>query len=259
MALLITGCGAPAQQVHLNHAFSVLDADTFTAIQENEFVTGELAATRSRTTHADHGESWTGFYLYGRHTYLELFGPGATAGPEGTCGIGLGVDHPGELDALATRLAAEGHPLKTGLRTRVEDGKETPWFRMGYFPDDPDGGGLTMWVMEYANGSDRETYLRPRQVPGRLLVEVRGVRMAMPALDRAHFAAEVTRFGWVVRLEGDSVIAELPEATVRVDLGPRPALLELRLELAHPVPHRELHLGRSTLVVGPGSEAVWHF
>jgi hypothetical protein len=55
------------------------------------------------------------------------------------------------------------------------------------------------------------------------------------------------------------VIAELPEATVRIDLAPAPHLVELRLALAHPVTRREVTLGRSTLVVGPDAEATWRF
>ncbi len=67
--------------VFLNHFFTVLDLETYQAIEASEFMTREFAPNEYRKT--VRGDlSYAGIYFYGLNTYFEFFdeesrGPGS--------------------------------------------------------------------------------------------------------------------------------------------------------------------------------------
>lgn len=263
----------PPLAVYLNHVYLVLDGETYEAIAGSDFVRRELAGFEQRTTTAG-GMSWTGTYLYGEETYVELFGPGGVAGV-GRGGVIFGVDRPGELERVRARLAAElGEEPPVLERRRVKGEEPIPWFRMtGYY--DP-GDVLGVGVMEYERGylgawygdgeaaatdvSRRQNRARDYK-PERLLDDVTGVTVAVPAAERARLLAQLEAFGYRLEVAGDGHLASGPGVHLRIvpASDERRGVVELELALRRPWQgERELRFGRSVLAFD-GRTATWTF
>ena len=87
--------------IEFNHLYVTLDPETLDSIGKSEFISQENC-TISRNTVKTDLESWTGTYLMGKHTYLELFPPGGAEGlREGFSGIGFNSQQPGQIDIVA--------------------------------------------------------------------------------------------------------------------------------------------------------------
>ncbi len=114
------------QLLYYNHAYGVFDRETADAIEHSAYLR-KFADFQVRTTTGADGETWTGRYLMGRETYLELFGVGDVPGQDGTlgcAGTGLSTERAGDLATVIERLRAEGVsrpgpvPPDAGLRRR---------------------------------------------------------------------------------------------------------------------------------------------
>ncbi|WP_394844907.1 DUF5829 family protein [Pendulispora brunnea] len=266
---------APEPRVVLNHVVATLDAETLAAIQRNSFIREHLAAAEERTNATADGQSWTGFYLYGRDTSIEFFGPGpSTAAGDGA--IGLGVDERGGLERLASRLRASGRRFHPHLVTKRDpDGRELPWFTTATFLPERPKAPFGSWVMEYRpefmagrvagtqrdpNDVSRRNYLFIRYRPEMLVENLRSAHYRMPCRERDEFATDFAAYGWRVRREGDDAVATGPDFEMRLTAdAERTGLVELRFALQRKVDRQEVALGSSKLTVGPGSDAVWRF
>src|SRR5262245_47891299 len=81
-----TQADAPGRQLlAYNHSYSVFDRETADAIEHSAYLR-DFANFHVRTTTGAGGQLWTGRYLMGRETYLELFGVGDLPGQDGTLG-----------------------------------------------------------------------------------------------------------------------------------------------------------------------------
>ncbi|MFB9690021.1 DUF5829 family protein [Amycolatopsis plumensis] len=271
--------GEDRQLLQLNHCYGVLDAVTAEAVEKSEYLR-TFAGCHPRTT-TDDSRTWTGWYLMGRTTYLELFKVGDVPGPEaelGSAGVGLSVERAGELAAVVGRLPMLGVPTPVERRQTRDfgDGVVVPWFRAVYPGQTYDA--CRIWGMEYeqsyfadprsksgpaAHPGDvsRERYLddyyRPRQ-----LRDLTAVRVAVTADDLAGSVPLLRAGGYTVREEPGGVVAVGGGTVLRFDAVPRAAagLRQVAMALLTPVPraHSE-KIGNSTLTVGPGSRAVWTF
>lgn len=131
--------------VHLNHAFIVPDAETYETIRNSEFVK-QFAVWEERTTKRK-DITYTGFYLYGRHTYFEFLKPDER-NPVGTSKIAFGVDRTGDLDLLQKRAEAAGIKTEIKTITRAFNGKDVDWFRSLDAREETDSP-LSIWTLEY--------------------------------------------------------------------------------------------------------------
>jgi len=263
--------------VFLDHVYIALDSVTY-----HEIVTSrelrDFAGVATSTVNANKGESWTGTYIRGRTTYIELFGPKGFDGPPGASGMGLSVTLTGSSEPLRARLqAAVGDTAAIFLRTRLAAGKEEPWFfAVGVGRDTMPA--LFHWVMEYypeilrRQGADsvREDGLRIRKRVAmrgfdstRVLEGIIGVTVAMPAEERERFYKEAEVYGWSIGRIGESYVATAPNFTITVipqTSGVR-GIQSLRLRLMRmwngPA---VLRFGsRSTLRFLDASNAEWKF
>jgi hypothetical protein len=267
---------APAHDANIvffNHAFTVVDAETAQAIASSEDVRA-FGATESRTTTGATG-TWSGFYVYGRETFLEFFAPSAE-NVEGRSGLGLQVERVGAVDELVKTLAAAKYPLQVDEQTmKLPDGSKIPWFRFATPSAWPDAMPVDVWVAENhasfmahrlapravePNDISRRTYLSTKFAPDRLLENVVSVAIRASEVDRDRIGAAMTAFGWRVRREGESVIAQDDETTFTIAASREPAaLMELRMVLTRDTSLREVRLGHSTLTLGPARAARWSF
>lgn len=145
LAVVTSGAQDPPVQVHLNHAYITPDAETYEAIRNSEFVK-RFAVWEERTTHRK-DMSYTGFYLYGQHTYFEFLKP-SDAGKAHGSQIAFGVDESGGLAALQERAQAAGMKTEILPVTREFNGKDVAWFRM-LQRTDTDAPSVGIWTLEY--------------------------------------------------------------------------------------------------------------
>ncbi|MFD8421909.1 DUF5829 family protein [Streptomyces sp. NPDC059466] len=269
------------QLLYLNHSYGVLDRETADAIEHSGYLR-DFADFQLRTTTGADGQTWTGRYLMGRETYLELFGVGDVAGQDGTlgsAGMGLSVERAGDLATVTERLKDEGvaDPVPF-LQTRdFGDGVPVPWFDAILTTTTYDAFGA--WAMEYrpeyfadprgdtepANfpgDVGRERYLSD-DYRGHSMRDVTSVRLAVTAGDLADTVPLLRAGGFTVRTVPDGgVVAERGSTTLRFDAVARDdaGLRRVELSLNRPVKDRHVErIGHSTLVVGPGDHAVWTF
>jgi hypothetical protein len=130
----------------LNHVFWVVDRAAYEALKAEPFLR-ELAVFEERTT--VRGDlSYTGLYLYGRHTYLEFLAEDAAAGfTAGQSGLALGLERAGGTDALAIELHKAGLPSEVMPVTRAEGTEQIAWFNLLGLELPP--GPLQVFTMEY--------------------------------------------------------------------------------------------------------------
>ncbi|MFJ8592818.1 DUF5829 family protein [Streptomyces sp. NPDC093598] len=272
---------AGRQLLFYNHAYGVFDRATADAVEHSSYLR-DFADFQVRTTTGSGGQTWTGRYLRGRETYLELFGVGDVHGKDGTlgsAGMGVSTERAGDLPTVIERLRASGitEPVEFRQTRDFGDGVPVPWFDAVFTTGQYDLFGA--WGMEYrpeyfadprgntepaAHPGDvgRERYL-PDAYRDHLMRDVTGIRLAVTAGDLAATVPLLKAGGFAVRaLPGGGVVARGGGTTIRFDSVPleQVGLRQVEMSLNQPVSYRhEERIGHSALVVGPGSRAVWTF
>ncbi|MGW3287361.1 DUF5829 family protein [Streptomyces sp. NPDC001002] len=269
------------QLLFYNHSYGVFDRETADAIEHSDYLR-EFANFQVRTTTGSGGQTWTGRYLLGRETYVELFGVGDVPGQDGTlgsAGLGLSPERAGELATVTERLKDEGvaEPIHF-LQTRdFGDGVPVPWFDAVFTDTQYDAFGA--WGMEYRQEyfADPRSNTEPASFPGdvgrervlpdayrtHLMRDVTSVRIAITAGDLGDTVPLLRAGGFTVRtVAGGGVVAKGGGTTIRLNVVPRAQAGYQRVEMSLNRPVKDRHveqIGHSTLVVGPGSRAVWTF
>jgi hypothetical protein len=123
-------------RVLLNHFYVTVDHETFAAAEGSEPLRRLGALEKRKTVRKD--ATYTGLYLYGERTYLELLPPDS-ASFGAPSGIAYGVEERGGLDNLREALP----------EPRIQEiaRGEVPWFRA--LRSGQPLEGLAEWVMEY--------------------------------------------------------------------------------------------------------------
>ncbi|WP_328499245.1 DUF5829 family protein [Streptomyces sp. NBC_00414] len=276
-----SGSSHDRQLLFYNHSYGVLDRETADAIEHSDYLR-DFADFEVRTTTGTGGQTWTGRYLYGRETYLELFGVGDLAGQDGTlgsAGLGLSTEQAGDLATVTERLKDEGvaDPIEF-LQTRdFGDGVPVPWFDAILTATEYDAFGA--WAMEYRPEyfADPRSRTEPASSPGdvgrerylpdgyrsHLMRDVTSVHLAVTEGDLADTVPLLRAGGFGVRtVTGGGVVAERGGTTLRFTAVPREqaGLRQVEMSLNRPVRDRHVErIGHSALTVGPGSRAVWTF
>lgn len=268
------------QLLFFNHSYGVLDRETADAIEHSDYLR-DFANFQVRTTTGTGGQTWTGRYLMGRETYLELFGVGDLPGPDGVlgaAGMGLSTERDGDLATVAERMKSEGATPVDFLQTKdFGDGVPVPWFDALLTSTEYDA--FQAWAMEYRPEyfADPRGHTEPASFPGdvgrerylsddyrtHLMRDVTAVRLAVTEGDLADTMPLLRAGGFAVRtLPDGGVVAECGGTTIRLDAVPRgqAGLQRVEMSLNRPVKDRHVErIGHSTLTVGPGSHAVWTF
>ncbi|MFJ2645346.1 DUF5829 family protein [Streptomyces sp. NPDC087420] len=269
------------QLLYFNHAYGVLDRETADAIEHSGYLR-DFAHFQIRTTTGADGQTWTGRYLMGRETYLELFGVGDLPGQDGTlgaAGMGISAERAGDLATVVRRLKDQGiaEPVEFRQTRDFGDGIPVPWFDAVFTSPQYDAFGA--WAMEYLPEyfADPRGNTEPAGHPGdvgrerylsddyrtHLMRDVTSIGLGVtegdladtvPLLRAGGFDVRTTPAGGVVARRGGTTIHLA--ATSRDEAG----LQQVELSLNRAVKNRhEERIGRSTLTVGPGSTAVWTF
>lgn len=275
-----TGRPDDRQLLFYNHSYGVVDRATADAIERSTYLP-RFANFEVRTTTGSDGSTWTASYLMGRETYVEVLGVGDLPGKDGVFGaggMGVSVERADDLDTVIARLADQGipDPYLYGQTRDFGDGVPVPWFDAVFAKTIYDAFGA--WGMEYRpeyfadprSGTEppnhprdvgRERYLSD-EYRAHLMRDVTGIHLAVTALDLANTLPLLKAGGFALRPSAGGITASRGGTTLRFDMVPLNGigLRSIDFSLNHPVSYsRQEKLGRSTLVVGPGSTATWTF
>ena len=263
-------------EVVLNHLSLVLDAGTARDIAANAFLKDTFASVSQKANVSNEGKHWTGTYVYGQRTYLELYEAGPAQGEPGSSGVALGVEHVGDVSRLVLPLVDAGGEATVVLRTVQGPGNaQVPWFyqlRDFYRADPP--SNTSRWVMEYQkdflrtvepgkDGISRAQLAARFQEKNRLVKDIVGATLALGERELERFVQELKVYGWTVRADGAKRIATGPGMTLTlVPSTPNvKGLTEVRFQLVRKgIPAQTVHLGlTSILSVASDGTALWSF
>jgi hypothetical protein len=259
----------------LDHVFGVVDSETAAAVAASDFLRG-LGRFEVATVAADDG-SWTGRYLFGRRTYLELFGPGDLSesdAPGASAGLGLSTRDRGGLDIISERMAGWGGSLRTGRRTREEGVDQVPWF--DYLEPSDASPTFGAWVMEFLEDpSDLQIredaflgWMARSKEPvspqglqrGPVVSDLCQVQLTMSAANIAATAPMLRAAGFETVSTPDLVIAQDTETTIELHATTgAPELTRVELTLASAEVEHVETIGHSRITLGSSGRAVWDF
>ena len=236
-------------EVLFNHFFVTPDLEGFEAAER--FLEGFGALEKRTTVRRD--MTYTGLYLYGDDTYLELLHP-ASSSFGAPSGIAYGVETPGAIDAFQKAMqSATVEEISRG---------DVPWFRLCR-PEQLTG--LAEWAMEYRPEFFRgfhpelpparpgiarsDALTRYAASCGKLAERERGLFGDVTGLDVALGSRDLER--WKARP------LQVAGADLRVALG-RPGIRTARLRLRRDAGRAVHRFGNTTLSLD-GKSAVWRF
>lgn len=275
------------EPLRLNHLYRVVDRETFAAARDSSWLRGLLAPSEVRTTRRPDW-TYTGLYLYGSSTYLELFEAGEQ-GPVGSTGLAFAIETAGASSAVADALRASVGEVATRLvvrptgttdaATAIGVPESAPWFHITHaVPDRREQ--LHLWTMEYhadflatwhggateARGITRrevlERYARLSGGPtDPLLDDVTAVTVALSAAERSFLLRHLEAVGAIARdvggetlsIEGDGITIGVAPATEG-----RRGVQDVVCRLRRPSGRETVTIGRTTISVD-GDRAVWKF
>jgi len=279
--LFNTGSGQEARVeplVFLNHFYLTLDHATYLAIENNQFLRREFAATEQRTT-VRKDRTYTGLYFYGTNTYFEFFdAEQETRRRVGDSAIAFGVDEAGASAKLESRLGTHSVTITRQLGT-----VDIPWF----YQTMPKGfsleSGISTWVMEYhprflpewhaetggPAGITRKEVLQRykavlKDVPAKpYLADVVRITMAADKQVSAQMSELCKAFGYALRTDGENTVLQGPDSELRLVSGTESirGIRQVSLRVSRTQgSDTELRFGpKSVLKVHLGGTATWAF
>jgi hypothetical protein len=268
--------------VYLNHFFITVDSATYKAIESDNFLRGQFAASEQRTT-VRTDRTYTGLYFYGTNTYFEFFDDSKASGYKlGDSGIAFGVDDAGAIESLGKEMASEFFAQPRPI-TRLFDNKQVPWFSMAVPKNLPISSGLSLWVMEYhprflaewnpASTSDKEGVSR-RQILGRykaalgtrpprsLLDDVVAITIALDKSTSTKLADLCEMLGYHRGAQGSAIVLEGPDLRLRLidQTDSARGIQEITLRVkGKPAGKSEFRFGKSVLRFRDDGLAIWTF
>lgn len=158
LALLLQAA-SPIPPVVINHSMVTVDADTYQKIRTDAWLNKEGAFVTTSTS-SDGKRTWTGCYIYGTDSYIELFSPGPQS-KEGECGVGFATPTVGGAATIYADFVAS--PF--GKRSHLEEmnlGSPTNQLPCAHTVsyDGQDDTKLNVWLMEF-----RKEFYDRRQLP----------------------------------------------------------------------------------------------
>jgi len=146
LALLFQTVATPV--VNHNHFYVTLDPPTFNAIARNRWLKTQFANVNV-STHSSGTDTWTGCYVSGFGSYVELFASGKRD-KEGDSGIGFATPMPGGADNLYSIFlqSAFGKRAQRDEMNLGSDKEQHPFAHIVSY-DGQDATKLNVWIMEF--------------------------------------------------------------------------------------------------------------
>ncbi len=205
--------------VFLNHVYVVVDSVTYSDIANSRFIINEFADFIQTTSSTDDNETWTGTYLSGEKTYLEILNAAQRDNSNASfCGLGFCTEQEGDIDNLKL-LMQDKIDCKVDVVLRKRKAADTvfPWFKQIVCDKYRQNYVMDSWIIEYDkdylknmmpdasddyHGITRKHYNKRYFDDSRYLKDVIGVTLA---LDKKNYDALIDKlkiFGYSVVQDG---------------------------------------------------------
>jgi hypothetical protein len=211
-----SGENLKAPAVQLNHLYVHVDAAAQNAIAQSEFMRNEFSAMEVSTIAAGDDRTWTGIYLTGANTYIELFSPSRAPSSfeqVGDSGIALSVESVGDIERVAKCLSSLGSARILSLFERRVNGVQIPWFRNLSLVEYPEGEAepFCAWVMEVdqdflkrsrdslrseEDGITRKQYNAAKFQTTRYMKDIEEVTLALNEFESVSFERQLVAIGF---------------------------------------------------------------
>jgi hypothetical protein len=250
--------------VFLTHFYVVLDTTSYDRLRSSPQVAALAAGGENNVVAGS--RKWSGFYLFGHHTYMEFFGAQALPADmrPGDTGLGLTVEEAGGVTAIAARLrTVYGDRVEVNTTPSTTATGDIPWFTS---TDIKSAGPEVMstWFMETDPGFlaakhpgepiehplSREEYMKWRFHPDHPLDDVVGLTAALNPSDTTQLATELELVGWSVHRGRRGFVAIGPDVKLTVvPAGSRSGIQEVELRLHKSVPRQQIAVGSAKLLL----------
>jgi hypothetical protein len=290
ISLGLLGCASPKESAipkaqpsagfPLNHVFLPVSSNTLAAIKESDFIAKEFSHLRIASSSNSVGMQWTGLYLSGEASYIELLQSDAPvfARLPAREGIALGTDTRMDFEKMARDLG-----VKTGLRItnttafQAKGNVNRPWFE----ELKPVSVGLrlpiTMYLMQYDSGYltcechtgrvDRAGYLFHKRIDPKLgagmplLEEVMEIECRLTPEEAS--VAERWLRGLGYRSNSKSAFGRYSTPGFALSVAPysegKVGIAKIVCSLASPQKSSKLELGPDCEMLVEGKTATWIF
>ncbi len=267
--------------VFFNHAYVFFDEDTYDAIKNSAFLKSEFCHCEEKA-HASAEKYWTGFYMTGKNTYLELFNNKNKKRLQGigNVGIGFSVDRKEEFEQIVEVFKQKfENNIKYEIFEKSIDNKLVPWFYYvevtGPYSMMPQ---LDPWIMAYhteyfkfkriensdENSITRQEYNKKcNAVPfdkNKLFKDVEEITLLLNDEVKRKFIERQTLLGYICEEFEGYTICRGPGVIFKLELSPDQTckLVKLCMSLSRKVSIQVHTLGNSMLEL-ENETAVWTF
>ena len=265
--------------VFFHFVHPIIDENTYNEIKKSDFLKNEFCNGQEKT-HSSANLSWTGFYLTGINTYIQIFNNKDKQNLQklgcGSVGINFLVDKKEDLDKL-TELFKQKYsaPIKTGLFEKKVDGALIPWIHsidnelsdfdssiMAYHKD-----YLKYKNVEFSEktGITREQYNKTcNAVPydkTKLFKDIEEITALLSDDVMSKFLEQLTLLGYAINKEGDCTVCRGPGIifNLKKSIDQSCKLLKLGMSLNRSVSVQQVYnLGNSKLELEK-DKATWMF
>jgi hypothetical protein len=205
--------------VYLNHVVIYLSAETYDALKASPLIRKQFSDSREATFHADGGSiNYTGLYLGGMNTYLEIFANGFSelshkVEPAGRVFFAMWIDHRTQLPAIHKGLPM----VEMGT---MRDAQNQPSY--DYIGDDPaKTAGVNSFVFGlYPDGIVRSAASRTLRSPpyrqDRFLHDIVACTVTVGIAERDILIRTFRAYGYAIRDDGQHTVANGPEFTLTI-------------------------------------------
>jgi hypothetical protein len=208
--------------VYFNHITLFLSSESYTSILQSKFLQDEFSAFHEKTVQRDGGAwSYTGIYINGQHTYLELFkaGPFPHVGTTvpGEIVFNMWIDDRTLLPLFRDRLAAETTAtlhLDTGRNAQNKPMYDMIKSEGGPASDFGPGMRIDTEIKGYyPDGITREKRLEGAYMPARALHDVTGFTVTTNEAERNRLLHEFRAYSYDIGAGGEKQTVSGPEIT----------------------------------------------
>jgi hypothetical protein len=206
--------------VYFNHITLFLSPETYTAVLQSPFLRDEFSAFQEKTVQRDGGAwSYTGIYISGQHTYLELFKAGVfphlgTTMP-GQIVFNMWIDDRTLLPLFRDRLAAEsGSQLHIDITRNSLNQPSYDMVKTEGGPGIDFGPGMRIDSEikgYYPDGITREKRLEGAYLPARYLHDVTSFTLTANEAERNRLIHEFRAYSYDISADGEKQIVAGPE------------------------------------------------
>lgn len=275
------------KDIFLNHIYTLIDKTTYNEIKKSDFLKNKFCHCEEKT-HSAKGikgneiMSWTGFYITGKSTLIEIFNNTdkkklLQIGSGGNLGIAFSVDQEKKLEKIINTFKQKynNENLNYGIIEKNIDKNFIKWF---YFLEITNEQSmmpeLDSWIMTYhkdyfknlnKDSITREEYNKKlNAVPfdkNKLLKDIEEITLLLNENIKRIFIERLQIQGFILEENDEYTILHGPEITFKLKLSNNQTckLLELQMSLNSKInDYQEYKLGNSTIKL-QNQTATWIF